>query len=149
VHEGDELADLQTFFLSTCAVSTRDSLGDRLEIFNGEASRDFDESKLRRARLIVSLGDILIDILEVAGAFEEQDDLLGAIVGHWFDWLCLLVGDNDNGFDTFGLLLALTKREPPSAAHLDTLSSMLTKGNLRSDPIKRAQRVVTSSKSAL
>jgi len=145
VHEGDELADLQTFFLSLPrAAAETVSLGGRLEVFSGELSRDFEESKLRRAGLIVSLGDILIDVLVVAGVLGEQDGLLGATVG--LVWLCLLVGDNDNGFDTFGLLLALTKREPPSAAHLDTLSSMLTKGNLRSDPIK--QRVVTSSRSA-
>jgi len=147
VHEGDELADLQTFFLSLPrAAAETVSLGGRLEVFSGELSRDFEESKLRRAGLIVSLGDILIDVLVVAGVLGEQDGLLGATVG-LVVWLCLLVGDNDNGFDTFGLLLALTKREPPSAAHLDTLSSMLTKGNLRSDPIK--QRVVTSSRSAL
>jgi hypothetical protein len=134
VHEGDELADLQTFFLSLPrAAGETASFGDRFAVFNGELSRDFEESKLRRAGLIVSLGDILIDVLEVAGVFGEQDGLLEATVELV---VCLLVGDN--GFDTFGLLLALTKREPPSAAHLDTLSSMLTKGNLRSDPIKRA-----------
>jgi len=134
VHEGDELADLQTFFLSLPrAADETASFGDRFAVFNGELSRDFEESKLRRAGLIVSLGDILIDVLEVAGVFGEQDGLLEATVELV---VCLLVGDN--GFDTFGLLLALTKREPPSAAHLDTLSSMLTKGNLRSDPIKRA-----------
>jgi len=79
VHEGDELTDLQTFFLSwlragdetVFAVSGRVSLGDRFAGFEGEVSRNFKESELlelRHGELIVSLV-ILIDIFEVIGDF--------------------------------------------------------------------------------
>jgi len=45
------------------------------------------------------------------------------------------LADESDAFDTFGLLLALTKGEPLTpSAHLDTLSNMME--NLRSDSIR-------------
>lgn len=141
MQEGDELADLHTFLLSPLlratvgtifAASGLASFGDRrgLEV---EASRDFEESELLEPRgggLAVSLGDIFDDILEAVGAFAARGGLLGAVgpvvVVVWFDWLCFLAIES-GAFDTFGLLLALTKREPPPpTVHLGILSNMST-----------------------
>ena len=147
MHEGDELTDLQTFFLSLLRAgdetvfveSGRVSLGDRFVGFEGEANRGFEESELlepRHGKLIVSLV-ILIDIFEVIDDFPERIGLIGTIVGFIvrFDWFCFLTDESD-AFDTFGLLLALIKGEPLQlTAYLDTLSNMME--NLKSDLIKK------------
>lgn len=136
---GDELADLHTFFLSllralvgeTVLFAGRVSLGDR-RCFEGEKSRVFGESKLtRRAGLTASLAVALLDTFEVTGVFAMRDGLLAAAGG-----FCLFTAEHGD-FDTFGLLLALIKREPPPAvAHFDTLSNMLMSNHEESDSIR-------------
>lgn len=96
MHEGDELADLQTFLLSPLratdetvfAASGRVSFVDRFAGFGGEESRYFGESELvelRRDGLTTSL-DILIDALGVVCGFEERGGLFGVITEFvWFD----------------------------------------------------------------
>lgn len=140
MHVGDELADLHTFFLSFAPFARPQaapethlvvvvvvSLGDRFAaFFSGEppfVSRDDlgEISKPRRGELIASLADGIITFdgtFELASVFNERDSLLGVTVPGF----CLLALGNGI-LDTFGLLLALTKRET-SVAHLDALSSM-------------------------